>query len=80
MLFLAKLKWKGRPFLERERMGGTFLDYPLEHLVVTRDEKVFRFVKFEIIKTHLCFLLDPLTNKHYKTWSSMRNLWIDSRT
>ena len=67
MLFLANLKWKERPFLELERMGATFLDYPQEHLVVTRDEKVFRFVKFEIIKIHLCFLLDPLTNKHYKT-------------
>ena len=24
--------------------------------------------------TPICFLLDPLTNKHYRTWSSMINL------
>ena len=51
-----------------------------EHLVVMRNEKVSPFVKFEIILPLLCFLSDPLTNKHCKTWSSMINLWIDSRT
>ena len=30
--------------------------------------------------TPLCFLLDPLTNKHCRTRISMINLWIDSRT
>ena len=45
-----------------------------------RDEKVSPFAKFEIILPLLCFLLDPLTNKHCKAWSSMINLWIDSRT
>ena len=49
-------------------------------LYVMRDEKVSPFVKFEIILPHLCFLSDPLTNKHCRTWSSMVNLWIDSRT
>ena len=34
------------------------------NLVDTRDEKVSPFVKFEIILPLLCFLLDPLTNKH----------------
>ena len=47
---------------------------------VIRNEKVSPFVKFEIILPLLCFLLDPLTNKHCRTWSSMINLWIDSRT
>ena len=28
----------------------------------------------------LCFLLDPLTNRHCRAWSSMINLWRDSRT
>ena len=42
--------------------------------------KVSPFVKFEIILPLLCFLLDPLTNKHCRIWSSMINLWIDSRT
>ena len=34
------------------------------HLVDIKDEKVSPFVKFEIILPLLCFLLDPLTNKH----------------
>ena len=55
-------------------------DYPQEHLVVIIDEKVSTFVKFEIILPLLCFLLDPLTNKHCRIWSSMITLWIDSRT
>ena len=38
------------------------------------------FVKFEIILPFPCFLLDPLTNKHGRTWSSIINLWIYSRT
>ena len=79
ILFLAKLKGRGRPFLEGPRRGATLWDYPQEHLVVIRDEKVSPFVKFEIILPLLCFLLDPLTNKHCRTWSSMINLLIDSR-
>ena len=39
----------------------TLQDY---HLVDIRHEKVSPFVKFEIILPLLCFLLDPLTNKH----------------
>ena len=34
------------------------------HLVDIRHENVSSFVKFEIILPLLCFLLDPLTNKH----------------
>ena len=49
-------------------------------LVVIRDENVSFFVKIEIILLFLCFLLDQLTNKHCRTWSSMINLRIDSRT
>ena len=80
ILFLDKLKEKGRPFLEGARRGATLWDYIQEHLVVARDEKVYPFVKFEITLPFLCFLLDPITNKHCSTWSSMINLWIDSRT
>ena len=72
ILFLAKLK--------SARREATLQDYPQEHLVVIRDEKVSPFVKFEIILPLLCFLLDPLTNKHCRKWDSMINLWIDSRT
>ena len=45
-----------------------------------RDEKVSPFVKFEIIPPLPCFLLDPFTNKHCRTWSPMIYLWIDSST
>ena len=55
-------------------------DYLQEHSDVIRDEKVSPFLKFEIVLLFLCFLLDPLTNKHCKTWSSMINLWINPRT
>ena len=40
----------------------TLQDY---NLVDIRHEKVSPFVKFEIILPLLCFLLDPLTNKHF---------------
>ena len=43
-------------------------------------KKAFRFVKFEIIPSPLCCLLDPLKNRYCKAWSSMINLWIDSMT
>ena len=79
VLLLTKLKGGGRLFLEGARWGVTLRDYLQEHLGVTRDEKPSPFVKFEIILPHLCFLLD-LTNKHCRTWSSMINLCIDSRT
>ena len=80
ILVLAKLKKRGRPFLEGPRRGATFWDYTQEHLVVIRDEKVSPFVKFEIILPLLCFLLDSLTNNDCRTWTSEINLWIDSRT
>ena len=49
-------------------------DYPQEHLVVIRDEKVSPFLKYEIILPLLCFLLYLLKHKHGRTWSSMINL------
>ena len=79
ILFLAKLQRRGRPFLEGTRRETALWDYPQEHLVVIRDEKVCLFVKFEIILSLLCCLLDLLTNKHCRK-SFMINLCIDSRT
>ena len=35
------------------------------NLVDIKREKVSPFVKFEIIPPLLCFLLDPLTDKHF---------------
>ena len=75
ILFFAKLKGRGVPFLKGARRGSTLWDYPQEHLVVI---SVSSFVKFEIIL--LCFLLYFYTNKHCRTWRSMINLWIDFRT
>ena len=33
-------------------------------------------MKFETILPFLCLSLDPLTNKHCRTWSSIVKLWI----
>ena len=71
LLFLAKLKMRGMPFLEVARKGTALWDYPQEHLVVIKDEKVCPFGKFEIILFLLCCLLDPLTNNHCRTWLSL---------
>ena len=60
VLFLTKLKGRGRPFLKHARRRATLWDYPQEQLLVIRDEKVSPFVKFEIILPLLCFLLDHL--------------------
>ena len=79
ILFLPKCKGRGRPFLRGARREAALWDYPQKFLVVIRDEKVSLFVKFEIILPLLCFLLDPLTNRHCRAWSSMINLWRDSR-
>ena len=62
------------------KKGGGVVRLTPRVLVVIKDEKVCPFVKFEIIIPLLCCLLDPLTNYHYRAWSSMINLWIDSRT
>ena len=79
-LFLAKLKRRGRPSMEIVRRGASVWNYPYEHLVVIKDEKVRSFVKFETILPLLSCFLDHLTNKHSRAWSSILNLWLDFRT
>ena len=75
---LAQTEGERKAFFGRVQWRGTTLqDYSL---VDIRHEKVSPFLKFEMTLSLLCFLLDPLTNKHYRTRSSMMNLWIDSRT
>ena len=64
-----------RSFLEDARSGTILWYYSQEYLVVIRDEKVFPFLRFEIILPLLCFLLDA----HCRSWSSMINLLIVSR-
>ena len=76
-LFFPKLAGKERPFWKDARRENTLQDY---QLVDIRDEKVSHFEKSEIIIPLFCFLLHLLTNKHCMTWSSLINLWIDSRT
>ena len=75
---LGQTEEERKAFLEDARRGATLWDYQ-EHLVIMRDGKVCSFVKFEIILPLLCCLLDPFTNKHCRAWSSMIDLWIDSR-
>ena len=68
IFFLAKLKGRGRPFWGRER--------PVCH----KKWKGISFCETLNIPIPPLFLLDSLTNKHCRTWSSIINLRIDSRT
>ena len=79
---LGQTEWERKAFFGRMQDAGwnTLWDYPQEHLVVIRDETVSPFAKFEILLSLLCFLLNPLTNKHCRIRRSIINLWIDSRT
>ena len=82
IIFLTN--WRGEEGLFwRVQEGGPDCEITIwvgEDLLVIKDEKSSLFVKIEIIPPLLCFLLDPLTNKHRRTCSSMICLWIDSRT
>ena len=80
IFFFAKLKERKRHFLEGARRESALWDYPQEHLTVKKDEKVCPIVKLEILLPLLCCLLNPLTNNHCSAWSSMIDLWTDSRT
>ena len=79
-LFLDKLKKRERPFLEGVKRGGHIVRLPPRALGCIKYEKVSPFVKFEKILLLFCCLLDSLTYKHCRAWSSMINCWIDSRT
>ena len=68
ILFLAKLKGRGRPFLKDKTKEAILWDCDQAHLVVIRDENVSPFVKFETILPLFSSLLDPVTNKHCRTW------------
>ena len=75
VFFWVNVKRRGKSFLQ-----DALWDYPQEQVVVISDEKVSPFGKSEIFLPLLCFLLDALTIKHWRTWSSMINLWIEPRT
>ena len=78
VLFLAKVKGRGRPFW-RVQEGGRIVRLPPRAFGCHKRWKVSTFVKFKIILLLLCFSLYLLTNKHSRTWGSLINLWIDSR-
>ena len=82
ILFLIKLKRRGRSFsfFGGYKKGGCIVRLPPRALGFHKRRKSLSFVKFKIILLLLCCLLDPLTNKNCRVWSSMINLWIDSRT
>ena len=80
ILFLAKLKRSGRLFLEGAGRWVALWEYHQEYLAVIKDERVCPFVKIKTILHPHFYLLDPLTNKHCRAWSSTINLWIDSST
>ena len=63
-----------------KKKGGCIVRLSPRALCCHKKWKVYPFVKFEIIVPLLCCLLDPLKNRHDRTWSSMINWWIDSRT
>ena len=77
---LAQTEGERKTFLEKAQEGEPHCQIIPKSTWLSWDKKVCPFVKFEIILPLLCFWLDPLTNKHYRTWSSMINLRIDSRT
>ena len=76
--YISWPNWKGRE--GGFKKGATLWDYPQEHVIIIREEKISPFGKFEIILHLLCVLLHLLTDSLCRTWSSMINLWIDSRT
>ena len=60
-----KWKWKESLFGGCKK-GGHIVRLPI---CCQKGWKISPFVKFEIILLLLCLLLDPLTNKHCRTWS-----------
>ena len=73
---LGQTEEEKKAFFGGCKKGDRIVRLPLR--AVIRDE--ISFVKFETVLPLFCCLLDSLTNKHSRAWSSMINLWIDSRT
>ena len=78
ILFLPKLKGRGRPFLRDDHIMRLS---PRVLVGCHERRKVSPFLKLETILPLFCFLLDPLLkSKHCRAWSSIISLWIDLRT
>ena len=80
ILFLAKLKRIGRSFFEGCKKGGHIVRLGPRALGCHKAmSKGLSYCETWNNSTLSLFLLDSHTNKYFKTWSSMINLWIDSR-
>ena len=80
-IFSSWPKWRGKKgFFGGFKIGGHIVRLAPRALDCHKRWKVPLFVKFERILSLLCFLSGPLINKHCRTWISMINLWIDSKT
>ena len=78
---LDQTEGERKAFLGGSKKGSQIVRLPPRGLDChKRRKKISPFVKFEVILHLLCFLLHLLTDKLCKAWSSMINLWIDSRT
>ena len=79
---LGKSEGEKKTFLGgcKKGAGGQIMRFHPRVLDCHKRWTISPFLKLEIILPLLCFLLDPLTDKQWRTWSSMINLWIDSRT
>ena len=77
---LGQSEGKRKAFFGESKKEGHIVRLPPTVLACQKRWKVSSFVKFEIILPLLSFLLDHLTNKHRRTWISLINLWIDSKT
>ena len=78
ILFFPKLKWKAL-------FGGCKKGHRIMRLSskVLGCHKRWKFLSFFQIwnnPTPPLFFIGTLTNKHYRAWSSMINLWVDFRT
>ena len=76
---LGQTERGGRPFLESQKRELSSIRLPPRALGKCKRWKNFSFWKFEIILPVRCCLVEPLTNKCCRTWSSMINSWIDYR-
>ena len=78
ILLLAKLE---KCLFRRVQEGRPHHEITLKSTCGHNRWKGLSFCKIWNNSTPLLFFIsDPFTNKNYRTWSSMINLWIDSRT
>ena len=67
---LGQTKGERKAFFGGCKKEGYIVRLPPRALGCRKRWKVSPFVKFEIIRPLLCFLLNHFTNNHWKIWSS----------